>query len=43
MDVSREIVLPVDRDTAWEAVTDLERWLTADGSARARARAPRAS
>jgi uncharacterized protein YndB with AHSA1/START domain len=32
MDVSREIVLPVDRDTAWEAVTDLERWLVVDGS-----------
>jgi hypothetical protein len=32
MDVSREIVLPVDRDTAWEAVTDLERWLVAGGS-----------
>ena len=32
MDVSREIVLPVDRETAWEAVTDLDRWLTADGS-----------
>lgn len=32
MDVSREITLPVDRDTAWEAVTDLDRWLTDDGS-----------
>jgi hypothetical protein len=32
MDVSREIVLPVDRETAWEAVTDLERWLVAEGS-----------
>jgi hypothetical protein len=32
MDVSREIVLPVDRDTAWEAVCDLDRWLTAGGS-----------
>jgi hypothetical protein len=32
MDVSREIVLPVDRDAAWEAVTDLERWLVAGGS-----------
>jgi len=31
MDVSREIVLPVDRDTAWEAVTDLDRWLTTGG------------
>ena len=32
MDVSREIVLPVDRETAWDAVTDLDRWLTAGGS-----------
>lgn len=32
MDVIREITLPLDRDAAWEAVTDLERWLTADGS-----------
>jgi uncharacterized protein YndB with AHSA1/START domain len=32
MDVSREITLPVDRDTAWEAVTDLERWLVAGGA-----------
>jgi len=32
MDVSREITLPVDRDTAWEAVTDLDRWLTEGGS-----------
>jgi hypothetical protein len=32
MDVSREIVLPDDRETAWEAVTDLDRWLTAGGS-----------
>lgn len=32
MDVSREIVLPVDRDCAWEAITDLDRWLTAGGS-----------
>ena len=32
MDVSREITLPVDRETAWEAVTDLDRWLTSDGS-----------
>jgi hypothetical protein len=32
MDVSREIVLPVDRDTAWDAVSDLDRWLTAGGS-----------
>lgn len=28
MDVSREIVLPVDRETAWEAVCALDRWLT---------------
>lgn len=32
MDVTREITLPLDPDTAWQAVTDLERWLTADGS-----------
>ena len=32
MDVSREITLPVDRETAWEAVTDLDRWLTSEGS-----------
>ncbi len=32
MDVSREIVLPVDRETAWDAVCDLDRWLTAGGS-----------
>ena len=32
MDVTREITLPVDPDAAWEAVTDLERWLTDDGS-----------
>jgi hypothetical protein len=32
MDVSREIVLPVDRETAWEAVTNLERWLVDEGS-----------
>jgi hypothetical protein len=32
MDVTREITLPVDPRDAWEAVTDLERWLTADGS-----------
>lgn len=32
MDVSREIVLPVDRETAWDAVTDLDRWLIAGGS-----------
>ena len=31
MDVSREITLPVDRDTAWEAVCDLDRWLVAGG------------
>jgi hypothetical protein len=34
MDVTREITLPVDPDAAWEAVTDLERWLlTEDSSA----------
>jgi len=32
MDVTREITLPVDPDAAWAAVTDLERWLTDDGS-----------
>ena len=32
MDVTREITLPVDPATAWDAVTDLERWLTDDGS-----------
>ena len=32
MDVTRAITLPVDRDAAWEAITDLERWLTEDGS-----------
>jgi uncharacterized protein YndB with AHSA1/START domain len=32
MDVTREITLPVDPATAWDAVTDLERWLTHDGS-----------
>lgn len=32
MDVSREITLPVDRETAWQAVSDLDRWLTEDGS-----------
>jgi Activator of Hsp90 ATPase homolog 1-like protein len=32
MDVSREITLPVDRDTAWEAVSDLDRWLTDAGA-----------
>jgi hypothetical protein len=31
MDVSREITLPVDRDSAWEAVSDLDRWLTQTG------------
>jgi hypothetical protein len=32
MDVSREITLPVDRETAWEAICDLDRWLIRDGS-----------
>jgi hypothetical protein len=27
VDVTREITLPLDRDAAWEAVTDLDRWL----------------
>jgi uncharacterized protein YndB with AHSA1/START domain len=27
MDVSRDIVLPVDRDAAWEVVCDPEAWL----------------
>jgi uncharacterized protein YndB with AHSA1/START domain len=32
VDVTRDIVLPVDRDAAWEVVTDPEAWLaeTAD-------------
>jgi hypothetical protein len=32
MDVTCEITLPLDPDAAWEAVTDLERWLTDEGS-----------
>ena len=32
MDVTREITLPLDPEEAWEAVTDLERWLTDAGS-----------
>ncbi|MDQ3723563.1 MAG: SRPBCC domain-containing protein, partial [Actinomycetota bacterium] len=32
MDVTREITLPVDPQAAWDAVIDLERWLTDDGS-----------
>jgi hypothetical protein len=32
MDVTREITLPLDPETAWSTVTDLERWLTEDGS-----------
>jgi hypothetical protein len=32
MDVTREITLPIDPDSAWEAVVDLERWLTDAGS-----------
>ncbi|HEV2775611.1 MAG TPA: SRPBCC domain-containing protein [Solirubrobacteraceae bacterium] len=32
MDVTREITLPLDSEQAWEAVTDLERWLTDSGS-----------
>jgi len=31
MDVTREITLPVDPDAAWDAVVDLERWLTDAG------------
>jgi hypothetical protein len=32
VDVTREITLPVDPAQAWEAITDLERWLTEYGS-----------
>jgi hypothetical protein len=32
MDVTREITLPVDPEAAWDAVVDLERWLTDAGS-----------
>jgi uncharacterized protein YndB with AHSA1/START domain len=32
MDVTREITLPIDADAAWDAVTDLECWLTDGGS-----------
>jgi hypothetical protein len=32
VDVTREITVPVDRDAAWEAVTDLDRWLASSGS-----------
>src|SRR5205809_720866 len=32
MDVTREITLPVEPDAAWDAVVDLERWLTEDGA-----------
>ncbi|MEA2154086.1 MAG: Activator of Hsp90 ATPase 1-like protein [Solirubrobacteraceae bacterium] len=32
MDVTREITLPVEPGDAWNAVTDLERWLTDAGS-----------
>jgi len=32
MDVTREITLPMDPQTAWDAVIDLERWLTDDGA-----------
>ncbi len=31
MDVTREITLPLDQEAAWDAVVDLERWLTDDG------------
>jgi uncharacterized protein YndB with AHSA1/START domain len=30
MDVTRDVILPVDRDAAWAAVTDLELWLAED-------------
>jgi hypothetical protein len=32
MDVTREITLPLDPGAAWDAVVDLERWLTDAGS-----------
>jgi hypothetical protein len=32
MDVTREITLPLDPGEAWDAVVDLERWLTDAGS-----------
>jgi len=32
MDVVREITLPVDRDTAWDAISELDRWLVQDGA-----------
>jgi hypothetical protein len=32
MDVTREITLPVEPGAAWDAVVDLERWLTEDGA-----------
>lgn len=32
MDVTREITLPLEPDAAWDAVIDLERWLTEDGA-----------
>jgi hypothetical protein len=32
MDVTREITLPVDPDAAWDAIVDLERWLTDAGT-----------
>ena len=32
MEVSREITLPVDRETAWDAICDLDHWLVSDGS-----------
>ena len=32
MDVTREITLPVEPDAAWDAIVDLERWLTEAGT-----------
>lgn len=32
MDVTREITLPLDREAAWETVTNLERWLVEESS-----------
>jgi len=32
MDVTREITLPLEPEAAWDAVVDLERWLTEDGA-----------
>jgi hypothetical protein len=32
MEVTREIVLPLDRDAAWAAVADLDRWLAEESA-----------